>query len=99
MILPGKITRLHILDLGLFDVREGERIIGIPAGLMKIAGFFAEFLPVPPLSHDQVELLTHDNVARPGAPGLAALGIQATAAEYRKLGKQMPSALSVGTEF
>ena len=35
MILPGKITRLYILDLGLFDVRGGERIIGIPAYLME----------------------------------------------------------------
>lgn len=37
MILPGKITRLYILDLGLFDVRGGERIIGIPAYLMQTA--------------------------------------------------------------
>ncbi|MDP3262059.1 MAG: N-acyl homoserine lactonase family protein [Tabrizicola sp.] len=35
MILPGKITRLYILDLGLFDVRGGERIIGIPGYLME----------------------------------------------------------------
>lgn len=35
MILPGKLTRLTILDLGRFDVRGGERIIGIPAYLMQ----------------------------------------------------------------
>lgn len=35
MILPDKITRLYILDLGLFDVRGGERVIGIPAYLMQ----------------------------------------------------------------
>lgn len=35
MILPGQIARLYILDLGLFDVRGGERIIGIPAYLMQ----------------------------------------------------------------
>lgn len=35
MILPGKITRLYILDLGLFDVRDGERIIGIPGYLLQ----------------------------------------------------------------
>ncbi len=34
MILPGKLARLYILDLGLFEVRGGERIIGIPAYLM-----------------------------------------------------------------
>ncbi len=35
MILPGKVSRLFILDLGLFEVRGGERIIGIPAYLME----------------------------------------------------------------
>jgi hypothetical protein len=37
-------------------------------------------------------------ISRSEAIGWSSL-IQATAAEYRKLGKQMPSALSVGTEF
>ncbi len=35
MILPGRLERLYILDLGLFDVRNGERIIGIPGYLMQ----------------------------------------------------------------
>ncbi|NHB76532.1 N-acyl homoserine lactonase family protein [Rhodobacter calidifons] len=35
VILPGRIERLFILDLGLFEVRGGERIIGIPAYLMQ----------------------------------------------------------------
>lgn len=35
MILPGKLERLFILDLGLFDVRGGERVIGIPGYLMQ----------------------------------------------------------------
>lgn len=35
MILPGTLLRLYILDLGLFDVRQGERIIGIPGYLMQ----------------------------------------------------------------
>lgn len=35
MILPGKITRLYILDLGLFEVRGGERLIGIPGFLLE----------------------------------------------------------------
>lgn len=34
-MLPGRIERLYILDLGLFDVRGGERIIGIPAYLLQ----------------------------------------------------------------
>ncbi len=35
MILPGTLARLYILDLGLFEVRGGERVIGIPGFLMQ----------------------------------------------------------------
>ncbi len=35
MILPGRLARLYILDLGLFEVRGGERVIGIPGFLMQ----------------------------------------------------------------
>lgn len=35
MILPGKIARLYVLDLGLFEVRGGERVIGIPGFLFE----------------------------------------------------------------
>lgn len=78
---PRVYTYREIAALVLREIARHKRIVGIPAGLMKIAGFFAEFLPVPPLTHDQVDLLVTDNVARPGAPGLAALGIDPTAAE------------------
>ena len=78
---PRIYTYREIAALVLREIDRHKPIIGVPAGLMKLAGFFAEFLPVPPITHDQVDLLISDNVARPGAPGLAALGIQATAAE------------------
>jgi N-acyl homoserine lactone hydrolase len=35
LILPGRVCRLYVLDLGLFEVRGGERLIGIPAYLME----------------------------------------------------------------
>jgi N-acyl homoserine lactone hydrolase len=35
VILPGQLARLTILDLGLFEVRGGERLIGIPAYLLE----------------------------------------------------------------
>jgi N-acyl homoserine lactone hydrolase len=35
VILPGAVARLYILDLGLFEVRGGERVIGIPGYLMQ----------------------------------------------------------------
>lgn len=35
MILSGSISRLYVLDLGLFEVRGGARVIGIPAFLLE----------------------------------------------------------------
>jgi N-acyl homoserine lactone hydrolase len=35
LILPGRLARLMILDLGLFEVRGGARLIGIPAYLLE----------------------------------------------------------------
>jgi NADH dehydrogenase len=52
---------------------------------MKLAGFFAQQIArvglIPPITADQVELMRHDNIVRPGAQSLATLGIQPTAAE------------------
>jgi len=78
---PKVYTYREIAALTLHEIGRDKRIIGVPAGLMKIAGWFAEFLPVPPLTHDQVDLLTTDNVVRGGAKTLADLGITPTAAE------------------
>ncbi|MBM3647352.1 MAG: complex I NDUFA9 subunit family protein [Alphaproteobacteria bacterium] len=78
---PRVYTYREIAALTLREIGRDKPIVGVPAGLMKIAGFFAEFLPVPPLTHDQVDLLTEDNVVRGGAKTLADLGIQPTAAE------------------
>ena len=78
---PHVYTYREIAALTLRVIGRNKPIIGVPAGLMKIAGWFAEFLPVPPLTHDQVDLLTSDNVVRGGAKTLADLGISPTAAE------------------
>ena len=78
---PKVYTYREIAALTLREIRRDKPIIGVPVGLMKIAGWFAEFLPVPPLTHDQVDLLTTDNVVRGGAKTLADLGIVPTAVE------------------
>jgi NADH dehydrogenase len=78
---PRVYSYRELAALTLRAIDRDKRIVGIPSGLMKLAGFFCEFLPVPPLTHDQVDLLTTDNVVRGGARGLADLGIAPTAAE------------------
>jgi N-acyl homoserine lactone hydrolase len=35
LILPGHVTRLYVLDLGLFEVGGGKRVIGIPGFLIE----------------------------------------------------------------
>jgi NADH dehydrogenase len=48
---------------------------------VRIGAFFAEFLPKPPITRDQLDLLLRDNVVRPGSQGFAELGIQPRSAE------------------
>jgi N-acyl homoserine lactone hydrolase len=35
LILPGQVARLYVLDLGLFELRGGKRVIGIPGFLIE----------------------------------------------------------------
>jgi NADH dehydrogenase len=82
---PEVYTYREIAALTLREVDRSKPIIGVPAGVMKIAAFFAEFPALlgrtPQITRDQVDLLIHDNVVRPGALTLTDLGIVPTAAE------------------
>jgi NADH dehydrogenase len=82
---PQVFTYREIAELVLHQVDRRKAIIGVPAPLMKLAGFFAQQIGrvglMPPLTADQVELMVHDNIVRPGANTLATLGIAAAAPE------------------
>lgn len=82
---PRIYTYRELAELTLREIDRHKPIIGVPAPLMKLAGFFAQQIAivglVPPITADQVELMRHDNVVRPGAKDLASLGITPTAAE------------------
>jgi NADH dehydrogenase len=82
---PRVYTYRELAQLVLLEIDRKKPIIGTPAAVMKIGAFFAQQVAIlgfiPPLTVDQGELMLHDNVVRPGALGLGALGIQATAAE------------------
>ena len=82
---PRVYTYRELAALTLREIDRAKPIIGVPAGLMKLAAFFAEFPALlgrtPQITRDQVDLLLHDNVVRPGAKDLVSLGLTPTAAE------------------
>jgi uncharacterized protein YbjT (DUF2867 family) len=50
-------------------------LLPFPFALWRTIGHLAEFLPSPPITRNQVELMESDSVAAPGAPGFEALQI------------------------
>lgn len=60
---------------------QKRTLVRIPWFPARIIGFFAEWLPTPPLTRDQVTLLKYDNTVNPELDGLRALGIQPTPLE------------------
>ena len=51
------------------------RLIPIPFAAWHVLAWFAEMLPNPPITRNQVELMQIDNVASPEMPGFGELGI------------------------
>jgi len=82
---PRVYTYRELAALTLRQIDRDKPIVGIPAGLMKLAAFFAELPGIvgltPPITRGQVELMRHDSVVSAGANTLATLGITPTAAE------------------
>jgi uncharacterized protein YbjT (DUF2867 family) len=81
---PRIYTYRELAALTLREIDQRKPIVGVPASLMRIAGFIAErfaLLMAPQITHDQVDLLVRDNVVNPGALSFADLGITPTAAE------------------
>lgn len=71
----------EIMELLLAHIDRRRLLVPIPFAIAAIDAWFLEWLPVPPLTRDQVNLLKHDNVVAEGAAGLADLGVEATPAE------------------
>ena len=75
----------ELMQLVLTQTQHNRLLLPLPwplARLIGVMGDMASILPIaPPLTSDQVELLTQDNVCSGALPGLADLGIAATAVE------------------
>jgi uncharacterized protein YbjT (DUF2867 family) len=62
-------------------VRNTPLLLPVPFALWHAIGYVAEFLPSPPITRNQVELMEDDSVATPGAPGFQVLQITPRAIE------------------
>ncbi|HEX3919331.1 MAG TPA: complex I NDUFA9 subunit family protein [Caulobacteraceae bacterium] len=88
---PSVYTLRELTELTLAVIGRPRTLIDVPtpiAGLIGGAGdliaFLRSSLPMllkPPMTTDQLALLSVDNIVAPGAAGLADLGVAATAAE------------------
>ena len=72
------VAHLHIRDLlrTISDHTGVHRpLVPVPFPMWQALAFTAEFLPQPPITRNQVDLMAIDNVASPSCPGFASLGI------------------------
>jgi uncharacterized protein YbjT (DUF2867 family) len=76
---PQVRTFKEIMEFILATVERRRLLVPVPFALMKLQAAFLQFLPKPPLTPDQVELLKYDNVVSEAAHSegrtLEALGI------------------------
>ncbi len=70
-----------VLDLVMQTTERNRLLVPLPLFMAKIHSLFLQYLPNPPLTPDQVNLMKVDNVLHEGALGLQDLGITPTAAE------------------
>ncbi len=76
---PDVRTFRELMELILATIERRRLLVPVPFALMKLQAAFLQFLPKPPITPDQVELLKRDNVvsaaAREQGRTLEALGI------------------------
>jgi NADH dehydrogenase len=76
---PDVRTFREIMEFILATIRRRRLLVPVPFGFLKAQALFAQFLPKPPITPDQVELLKYDTVvsdhARCDGRTLEGLGI------------------------
>jgi NADH dehydrogenase len=71
----------ELMELMLKEICRPRALLPLPLSVASLQAMVLQFLPVPPITPDQVKLLKVDNVVSPGALTLADLGITPTAIE------------------
>ncbi|HZS84769.1 MAG TPA: complex I NDUFA9 subunit family protein [Stellaceae bacterium] len=78
---PAIYTFRELMKLLLNELGRRRLLVNLPWSLAKFEAAFLEWLPTPPLTRDQVSLLTRDSVVSEGALTLKDLGITPTPVE------------------
>jgi uncharacterized protein YbjT (DUF2867 family) len=72
---PGVYTFRETLEFICLTIGRKPVFIPLPYALASLLGTFANLLPTPPLTADQVALLKSDNIVKAGANALKDIGI------------------------
>ncbi|PCJ56692.1 MAG: complex I NDUFA9 subunit family protein [Rhodospirillaceae bacterium] len=78
---PETYTFRALMEAILKTIERRRALLPVPFAVARLAAFFLEFLPVPPLTRDQIRLLENDNVVSRSVKGFADLGIAPTPLE------------------
>ncbi|MEQ9143070.1 MAG: complex I NDUFA9 subunit family protein [Parvibaculaceae bacterium] len=78
---PEVLSFADLMKLTLKVIERSRPLIPLPYFAARIMAAFTQWLPSPPLTPDQVELLKHDNVVGEGALTFEDLGITPVAME------------------
>ncbi len=78
---PRVVTFREVLELVMRYTGWERPLVPMPVALASLQAAFLELLPVPPLTRDQLKMLSRENVVSPTALTLADLGITATTME------------------
>ena len=78
---PEVLTFRAILAWILKETQRRRPLLEVPPAVARLQATIAQRLPGKPFTLDQLTMLSRDNVAGEGVPGLASLGIVATPIE------------------
>jgi NADH dehydrogenase len=78
---PRIYTFKQLMELMLKEIGRKRLLLPIPFGVAHVQARFAELLPKPLLTRDQLKMLKRDNVVAADAKGFAELGIKPQAIE------------------
>ena len=78
---PGVYTLRELVGITLRLIGRRRSLVPVPFAVARVQARLFEFLPNPPLTTGQVDLLEADNVASGALPGLQELGVQPKAVE------------------